>query len=211
LSGLPNSNNPLQDVLAIRDELIRLLDDHGLYDCKLYEKINQSPLPNGAVAIDVIQQYFQGIVLQLFQACICSALLPSCPPPAEDNCVPLATLTINCKSGGCHIVRVCNWEHRRLAIGFPTLEYWLGPLFVQSGLPDFLERLCCEPLVETATVFEVDKAQADLNNFVPGPGDNLSKSLLDEAVQKGTVKRSFVYKQLGGIVTGLLAKLFSDK
>src|SRR5262249_41745438 len=146
LNGLPSSQHALQDVLAIRDELIRLLDEHGLYDCKLYDRINHSPLPDATTPIAVVQQYFRAILLEMLQRCPSPALSPACPPPAEDNCVPMATLTINCQGGGCHIVKVCNWEHRRLVIGFPTLEYWFGAALTQAGLPQALEKLCCEPV-----------------------------------------------------------------
>jgi hypothetical protein len=223
LSGLASSQRPLQDVLSIRDELTSLLDEHGIYDCKLYNRVNQSPLPDTAVSIDVVRQYFRPILLEMFQACLCSALLPTCPPPAEDNCVPLATLTINCKGGGCHITRVCNWENRRLAIGFPTLEYWFEALIAQSGIAGALEKLCCEPVrVRTPPndlgIVGGGIARADVavnpnaNPETAVPVDDLLTNLLDEAVNdQGSVKRSSVYRQIGEILKDLLEKLFSDK
>jgi hypothetical protein len=222
LNGLSSSQHALQDVLAIRDELIRLIDEHALYDCKLYDRINNSPLPNATTPVSVVQQYFRAIVLEMFQACLCSALLPACPPPAEDNCVPIATLTINCKGGGCHIVKVCNWEHRRLVIGFPTLEYWFGALLTQSGLPQALERLCCEavpiPSPVTAVPASLDRQaianqNSDVNtNLADGSVDDLVRNLLDDAVNnQGTVKRSKVYGYLAGILKTLVGNLFSDK
>jgi hypothetical protein len=223
LNELPSSQHRLQDVLAIRDELIRLLEEHGLYDCKLYDRIIHSPLPDAATPIDVVQQHFRAIVREMFQACLCSALLPACPPPAEDNCVPIATLTINCKGGGCHIVKVCNWEHRRLVIGFPTLEYWFGALLTQSNLPQILEKLCCEPIRIPSTLTGAgtpndpaaanpnpnSKVDASLGN---GTVDDLVSNLFDDAVSnQGSVKRSKVYGYLAGIVRTLAEKLFSDK
>jgi hypothetical protein len=79
------------------------------------------------------------------QECICSALLPPCPEPIEDNCVPLATVTVNCKSG-CHIVRVCNWENRQTVPTVPSLGYWLGGFLRTAGVAEFLVNMCCEPV-----------------------------------------------------------------
>jgi len=234
LIGLPNSTHQLQDVLAIRDQLISFLDDHGLYDCKLYTRINQSPLPDNNTPIAVVQQYLKQILLEMLQFCICSALLPACPPPAEDNCVPIATLSINCKGGGCHITRVCNWEHRRLVIGFPTLEYWFEALIAQSGIAGLLEKLCCEPIrvrtppdqgdIPGVAAARVNLAVNPNENPNPNPNektngtlgtapvDDLVSNLLDEAVKnKGKVKRSSVYGQLGEILASVFRKLFRDK
>jgi hypothetical protein len=70
-------------------------------------------------------------------------LLPPCPEPVEDNCVPIATVTVNCKEG-CRIVRVCNWGHRRIVPTVPSFEYWFEPFLRKSKLADDLATFCCE-------------------------------------------------------------------
>lgn len=89
---------------------------------------------------------FVELVYIWFQAlldCLCSVLLPPCPAPAEDNCVPLATVTI--RKRDCRILRVCNWTtHRKFATTFPNLQYWLSWLPYGRLLRDLIERICCE-------------------------------------------------------------------
>ncbi|MDT3671288.1 MAG: hypothetical protein ROZ37_13270 [Aromatoleum sp.] len=78
--------------------------------------------------------------LDILSECFCSALLPACPPPAPDNCVPLAVVTV----GGdtCRVVEICNWEARKILVTWRTVMYWLSWLPWQR-LRKWIADLCC--------------------------------------------------------------------
>ena len=101
--------------------------------------------PVTAVITQGSSEGFQEIVLIWYQgllACLCSVLLPPCPAPADDNCVPLATVTVRRKD--CQILQVCNWTvHRKFATTFPNLQYWLSILPFVRELRELMERVCC--------------------------------------------------------------------
>ena len=137
----------LSKVNAIREELVLFLERHGIANCDLYRRALQPLLtlpttPAGGDPAGAVQEYFDPLFRSALQECICLALLPPCPEPVEDNCVPLGTVTVNCQSG-CHIVRVCNWEHRRIVPTVPGLEYWFASFLRTSGLAESLVRFCC--------------------------------------------------------------------
>jgi hypothetical protein len=79
-------------------------------------------------------------VFDLIAECFCSALLPACPEPAPDNCVPLAVLTVRTRD--CHVVEICNWEARKLLITWRTIGYWLSWL-PWDRLRANIAKLCC--------------------------------------------------------------------
>jgi hypothetical protein len=79
---------------------------------------------------------------EIVSECLCSAFLPSCPPPANTNCVPLATITIS--TGECRIVEICNWSDRKLLISWPTLSYWFSWL-PWHKLREWITAICCGP------------------------------------------------------------------
>jgi hypothetical protein len=143
----------LSAIHVIRQALIAVLEQHGMHNCDLYKRVLQPlpflPGPEAGTVINrnnEVQTYFAPLLNDAAQECICSALLPPCPEPIEDNCVPLATVTVNCKSG-CHIVRVCNWENRQIVPTVPSLGYWFGGFLRTVGMAESLMDLCC-PLGE---------------------------------------------------------------
>jgi hypothetical protein len=200
LNGLSNPNQPLNMVdaatlstsNAIKEDLRELLEQHGIHNCALYQKILQ-PLsqfvPPVGIPIPTVQQYFSSLFEETLQECICSALLPPCPGPVDENCVPIATVTVNCQNG-CRIVRVCNWENRRIILTFPSLEYWFESFLRQAGVPQFIVNSCCV------------SPQAGLN---AGFG-NLLDNLL-----KGNNDFQSIFKQLGSIWKGFLSKLTGNQ
>src|SRR5262249_13242513 len=106
-----------------------------------------------------------------------SALLPPSPEPIEENFVPIATITVNCKDG-CRVVRVSNLERRRIVVTPPNLEYWF------------------EALLRESTEFAVRR-------FAAMP--NLALDLLDEASRgPEQVDAQFIYKKVGEILKELL-------
>jgi hypothetical protein len=81
-----------------------------------------------------------GAWINLIAECFCSALLPACPEPATDNCVPLAVVTLDKRN--CRVIEICNWEARKLLITWPTITYWLSWL-PWDNLKRWVARLCC--------------------------------------------------------------------
>jgi hypothetical protein len=77
--------------------------------------------------------------------CICSAFLPPCPCPVNDDRVPIATVTIQKTSANpCQLVKVCNLDVRKFCTTFPALQYWLSPFgALARGLRAGLANLCC--------------------------------------------------------------------
>ncbi|HEX2094966.1 MAG TPA: hypothetical protein VHG28_21375 [Longimicrobiaceae bacterium] len=100
------------------------------------------PAESFNAAMDEVGQRVVVIWFQGLMACICSGLLPPCPEPADDNCIPLATVTV--RKRDCRILRVCNWTvHRKFATTVPALQYWLGVLPYGRYLREVMEEVCC--------------------------------------------------------------------
>lgn len=199
LEGL-NTNQPLNDLVAIKGAMLEFLDGHSIYNCDLYQRILQLQLPPPNERINnrlmlAVRTDFGVLLRELLRECICSALLPPCPGPADENCVPIATLTLNCKDG-CRVIRICNWEGRRIVLGFPTLEYWFEALLIQSGLTESIVNSCCATQGEGFRLFG------------QGQGVDFLGLLLDEAVKaQGNVKSQTVYQSLGAFLKSLISKL----
>lgn len=90
--------------------------------------------------IDTGLKQLDRVLVEMMTSCFCSALLPACPEPATDNCVPLAVLTVRTRD--CRVVEICNWQARKLLITWRTVGYWLSwmPWY---KLQDAIARLCC--------------------------------------------------------------------
>ncbi len=134
-----NDNSQRSQVELIKATLNALANQHSIFDCGLLKRLSDISTTG---PMNEVKLNLSSINFELFRECFCSALLPPCDPPAEDNCVPLATLTLNCRDG-CNVVKICNLENRRLLISMPALEYWLEGLFRQLRVGDVLTRLCC--------------------------------------------------------------------
>lgn len=181
IDNLSTSSQPVNQILAIKATLTNLANHHSISDCALFKRISDV---SSTAPIGEVQQTLSLINFELFKECFCSAFLPSCGPPADENCVPLATVTLNCK-GGCNVVSICNVENRRLVITVPTLEYWLESLFRLLGVGDALSQLCCR---ESGPRFDA----------VSRP--DLMSSIFNQAVrQGGTISSQFVFQQLGAL------------
>jgi hypothetical protein len=148
---LPASIEQVQQwCCELKENWIEFFTDHPMHDCVALQKLAQftcpAPAPNQTPA-----QYRIAVLLQLaptlgeyLRSCLCSALLPPCPAPAADNCVPIATITI--RKRDCKILRVCNWSQRKFATTFPNLQYWFSFLPFTRTLREAIERVCCRPL-----------------------------------------------------------------
>lgn len=86
-------------------------------------------------------EQLDGALMELLGECLCSALLPPCPEPQADNCVPLAVVTL--RGNDCRVVDICNWQARKLLITWRTVSYWLSWL-PWHCLRQFIARFCCD-------------------------------------------------------------------
>jgi hypothetical protein len=138
---------------SFKETLRDLLMSEGTYDCLLGEKLGRIMCPNPTRFdssdayrqewLRVFQQELVPIAAEFLRYCLCSALLPPCPEPVEDTCVPLATLSI--RRTDCRVVQVCNWGPRKFVVTFPNLGYWLSWLPLLQQLREAIERVCCRP------------------------------------------------------------------
>jgi len=196
INKLNQSSQPATQILAIKNALINLMNQHSIYKCDLFQRIAQvEPVPPVVIgapsAASTVHAALSAITRELFIECVCSALLPPCPAPAEDNCVPIATLTLNC-AGGCHVVRICNWENRRLSVNFPTLEYWFTAFLRLLGVSDAFNRICCGP-----------ERGPQVDDVAPV---NVLDSIFNQAVGSGgNVDSQVVSQQLGALLMEMLA------
>ena len=168
----------------IKTAMIEFLDRHAIHDCTLEQKISEL-VPSQTPQKGVMLRNLRMLLQELLRECLCSALLPPCPEPVEENCVPIAAITVNCRDG-CRVVRVCDWERRRIVVTFPNLEYWFGPLLHQSGRAELLARFCCAPQGEAPDVIDL-------------------AGLLDDAAKKpGQVDAQFIYDKVSEVLKKLL-------
>ncbi|MDH4165484.1 MAG: hypothetical protein OEY13_05140 [Gammaproteobacteria bacterium] len=92
--------------------------------------------------------------LEVFRDCFCSALLPPCPEPESDNCVPLAVVTLDLRNR-CRVVSVCNWSAREFSLTLPTIAYWTS-FMNWSSLKEAIAKLCCESdSIPWAAIFQM--------------------------------------------------------
>ncbi|MGH7843988.1 MAG: hypothetical protein ACREQW_02290, partial [Candidatus Binatia bacterium] len=148
--ALPGNIEQAQEwCCQLKENWIDFFTDHAIHDCLALERLSlfvcPAPSPNQTPA-----QYRVAVLVQLapilgdyLRSCLCSALLPPCPEPAGDNCVPLATLTI--RKRDCKILRVCNWSQRKFVTTFPNLQYWFSFLPFVRNVRQAIERACCRP------------------------------------------------------------------
>jgi hypothetical protein len=185
LGGLPASNSTpaqLQQWLVnLKEAMRQFLMRESLYDCEVAQKLASIDIPGlntdnytGAWTLSTVQVL--SIVLLVLQKCLCAALLPPCPEPAMDDCVPIATVTVGRKP--CRVTKVCNISGRRFLLTWPNVHYWLSwtPLFGPATgaaapvtLRDLIVRICCTTLGERFNVRATGSINAYMDNQQPPP------------------------------------------
>lgn len=146
-------------LLSLKDALREFLRREGLYDCEVAQRLTEAEVPAlsqhdymgvwSSATINVLS-----IALLVVQKCFCAALLPPCPEPALDDCVPIATVSVG--RNPCRVIKVCNVASRRFLLTWPNVHYWLSwlPLFgpatgskTPHTLRDVLVQICCTSLL----------------------------------------------------------------
>jgi len=207
VDALPNTSNPQAQIQSIKAALLQLMDSHAISNCALFQRLIQVELPDagaGPPPIGEIQQRLNRIIFDLARECICSSLLPPCPMPADDNCVPIATLTLNCKDG-CNVVRICNLEHRRMAVTWPILQYYLGGFVKLLNIPELLDRFCCSD-----RLFGLRDTQPLATGLTAPPPDPIDQIFQDVLSAGGKVDRKQLFKRIGALVQDFPARILSQ-
>lgn len=185
------------NIQAVKAALLAWMEEHAIYNCDLYQGILQVDVTPNQPGLAPAASQLSLIIRELFRECVCSTLLPPCPQPAEENCVPIATVTLNCKDG-CRVVRICNLEHRRSVITFPILQYFLGGFVKQSGLSKFLAEICC------GDIFRQRRDAIFLANPPATRGDFIDNVFDDAVSGKATMEQFF--KRIFAVIKELPAR-----
>lgn len=151
ISGFPDNPTPEQVVDYVdqlKAELADLLETSAVHNCLLGQRLSEVVIPDPAddQALEkalAALQVMAAILIELFRSCVCSALLPACPTACEDDCVPLAVVTV--RTADLRVLDICNWSARKFALTATNLSYWLGWIPIFDTLRAALERLCCQP------------------------------------------------------------------
>ena len=171
--------SPLAIYLEYAEALRDFAREFSIHDCRALARLNEllesadrfvsaigSRPPTAAELAELAERMrvLDRVWMDLVAECFCSALLPSCPDNATDNCVPLAVVTLERRS--CRILEICNWQERKLLITWPTVSYWLSWLPWEQ-LRRFVARLCCED--DRSNTLLVRMLQAFLGNAAARP------------------------------------------
>jgi hypothetical protein len=138
-------------VIEFRDAVREFLLDEGVYDCQIAEKLEKIVIPamsHNPVNAAALMSELNKIALALtdlatigIQKCACAAMLPPCPDPALNDCVPIATITV--ARSPCRVLRICNIGARRFLVTMPNIGYWLSWAISGNPLKEYLEKICC--------------------------------------------------------------------
>jgi hypothetical protein len=192
IGALPGANSARQQryewCCSFKETLRDFLVTQGIYDCQLADKLATIRCPDPARTNADFETEWQNALQQLgillwefLKYCFCSTLLPPCPEPVTDDCVPLATITVRRRD--CRIVQVCNWGPRKFAITLPNLGYWLSVLTPYAQfLREAIERICCRPLQFREATFNTFAFHRSTSGGAP----NISPNTLTNTATTGT-------------------------
>lgn len=132
-----------------------------LTDCVILDNLNSITVPpltaNSTLSTyqDIRNQVLK-VLLEAFFDCVCLSLVPQCPPPACDNRVPLACVTI--QNGV--IQDICHFSCRKQLIGITALNYWFEPIYkaFSTIVSDLASKFCCGGDKRTDSYFATSTA-----------------------------------------------------
>ena len=142
-------------ICGLKAGLGDFLATRGGYSCERAQWLASVPIP--APTEDNVGQFLalyeeararlDTVREELRRYCQCSMLLPPPPDPVDDDCVPLATITV--RGDDCTIVDICNFGVRQIALSVPALMYWLSATPIMRCLNTYLAALCCGERVDS--------------------------------------------------------------
>ncbi len=200
----PGANATVQQLFmwccSLKSSLQDFLMTNDIYDCQLVEQFAAftCPDPRQFQGVNPAKEYLnnvldqlQGLMSAYVVYCFCSALLPPCPDPVDDPRVPLATITV--RKDNCQILKVCDWDRRKVAITLPNLEYWLSILPYERQLLNCLSQFCCNPLSlrEFLAGTPTNATFANLANMFTSPVQNSDFWPLLSELLNGLLKCAF--------------------
>jgi hypothetical protein len=135
-----------QQLCAVMAGLRDFLKTHGGYSRELGYRLASIPIPapdNKAFLslYEAARLELDNVRDELRNYCRCSILLPPSPEPVDDDCVPLATVTV--RGDDCKIINICNFGVRHIAFSVPALAYWLSLTPIGHCLGTYLAARCC--------------------------------------------------------------------
>lgn len=159
----PTLNNLKAWCCDVREHLADLFASHPGHSCLVAEELGTMCTDPGAnvtpaqYQLQIVKEATK-LLARFLQDCFCSALLPPCPAPVDDDRVYLATITVRRKD--CRILEICNWDQRHFAITWPMIRYWLSPLPFGRQLKAAIAKICCVEVPDVPTVkgFQVKEA-----------------------------------------------------
>jgi hypothetical protein len=169
--------------------------------CSLLDTLNtvaQSLLPpssDGAMASYQAALTSLGpLFYQAARDCLCTALLPPCPPNPCDNRLILACVTV--QNGT--ITDICPFEGRQQLIGYTALNYWLGSVFsaVGSLVDARLEAECCG---------EKEFYNQNVPSELAYDRTNLTTDLVSNPASFNRVFTSFFSQQMGASLLNMVS------
>jgi len=123
LEGLPGRINGSTDTEKLyqfccdfKKTLVEFLVDAGFYNCSVAKELATVACPGTDWKKSV--QTLVRLSSEFLRHCLCAALLPPCPEPVYDDCVPLATITVQRTDNS--IKNICTWDTRRFAVTLQT-------------------------------------------------------------------------------------------
>lgn len=159
------ANQLVQWCCALKQGILNLLASGPVADCTAYATVAAAQCPTPADGQSAADYYLEilfaasGILIDILQRCLCSALMPPCPGPVTDVRVPLATITVN--RSPCSLVSVCEWDVRRFVVTWPAVGYWLSGFGYSAGntqtgaapsetylarIRELIDAICCTTL-----------------------------------------------------------------
>jgi hypothetical protein len=162
---------------SLRESLAELFASHPGHSCTIAELIgsmcgNPDQNTNPAVYLNQVLTVAVKIMQQFLLDCFCSAFLPPCPGPVNDDRIFLATITVQKKD--CKILEICNWDVRRFVITFPVLSYWLSWLPLGKLIKAAIARICCRTIkvdIPAGAFDDLDPKLADQFRRAQPPGN----------------------------------------
>ncbi len=148
LSNYTNAQNAYQATCNYLAQVTQTLTGaSNITQCIIFDRLSViKVLPGNEVAYYVgLVAEIKLIAIEAYLNCLCYSLIPPCPPPACDDRIVLACVTVvNGK-----VVNICHYPGRKQLITLQTLGYWLGPLGLDNlgkMLGEFFSLLCCASL-----------------------------------------------------------------